>query len=120
MSDSPWPYQPTIDVSRPQPDAALVALGGEHDLRSASDLQRALDESLDSCDHLIVDLSAAEFVDSTVIAVLVRARKRAGELGHAFNVVAGSAPEVERVLEITGVLPVLNVVPTVEQALAGT
>lgn len=118
MSDSPSSHEPTIEVRRPQPQATVVVLGGEHDLHSAEDLQRTLDEALAASDHLIVDLSSAEFVDSTVIAVLVTAKKRAIELDHAFNVVLGTAPVVERVLEVTGVVPVLNVVPTVEQALA--
>lgn len=120
MTETPLSHRPTIEVRRPRPHAALVVLGGEHDLHSAGDLQRALDQSLASSDHLIVDLSAAEFVDSTVVGVLVGARKRAGELKHAFNVVLDGAPEVERVLDITGVVPMLNVVPTLEQALGSS
>jgi hypothetical protein len=36
-----------------------------------------------------------------------------------FNVVLGTASIVERALELTGVVPSLNVVPTVEGALTG-
>jgi anti-sigma B factor antagonist len=74
--------------------------------------------SLSGCDHLIVDLSAAEFIDSTVIGVLVQTMKQASGLGRRFSVVLGTAPVVERALEVSGVLPLLKVVPTVEQALA--
>ena len=118
MSDAPASHEPTIEVRSPQPHAALVVLGGEHDLSSADELRQTFDQSLAVCDHLIVDLSAAEFIDSSIIGVLMEARKHAPELDRKFNVVLGTAPIVERILEISGVLPLLNVVPTVERALA--
>jgi anti-sigma B factor antagonist len=117
MSDSPS-FQPTIEVRSPQPHAALVVLGGEHDLYSADQLQQTFDETLAGSDLLIVDLSAAEFIDSTIIGVLVETMKKADELDRKFIVVLGTAPAVERILDVTGVLPLLNVVPTVERALA--
>ena len=95
-----------------------MVLGGEHDLASADELRQTLDQSLALCDHLIVDLSAAEFIDSTTIRVLMEAREHAAELDRKFSVVLGTAAIVERVLEVSGVLPLLNVVPTVERALA--
>ena len=110
-------HEPTIEVRSPQPHAALVVLAGEHDLHSADELQRDFDQSLAHCDHLIVDLSAAEFIDATIVGVLVETRQNAIELDRKFNVVLGTAPAVERILEVTGVLPLLNVVPTVERAL---
>jgi anti-sigma B factor antagonist len=116
MGDSPS-FQPTIEVRSPHPLAALVVLGGEHDLYSADLLQQTLDDSLSGNDHLIIDLSGAEFIDSTIIGVLVQTLKRAGERNCKFTVVLGTAPEVERILDVTGILQLLNVVPTVERAL---
>jgi anti-anti-sigma factor len=118
MTSLPSFLEPTIEVRSPQPRAALVVLGGEHDLYSADQLQETFNQSLSDCDRLIVDLSAAEFSDSTIIQVLVQTMKTAAELDRTFSVVLGTAPAVERVLEVTGVLSILNVVPTVEQALA--
>lgn len=117
MSDSPSFHEPTIEVRSPQPHAALVVLGGEHDLYSADELQHTFNQSLARCEHLIVDLSATEFIDSTTIGVLLKTREHAAELGRKFSVVLGTAPTVERTLEVSGVLPLLNVVPTVERAL---
>ena len=118
MSAAP-PFQvPTIEVRSPQPHAALVVLAGEHDLNSADEVQQAFDESLAVCDHLIVDLSTAEFIDSTIVVVLVQTKTNAIELDRKFNVVLGTAPAVKRILEVTGVVPLLNIVPTVERALA--
>jgi anti-sigma B factor antagonist len=116
MSGSPS-LQPTIEVRSPQPLAALVVLGGEHDLYSADLLQQTLDDSLSGNDHLIIDLSGAEFIDSTIIGVLVQTLKQAGERNCKFTVVLGTAAEVERILHVTGILQLLNVVPTVERAL---
>jgi anti-anti-sigma factor len=80
--------------------------------------RQTLEQSLARCDHLIVDLSTADFIDSTVVAVLIQTKKSATELDRKFNVVLGTARAVERILEVTGVIPLLGVVPTVEQALA--
>jgi len=44
--------------------------------------------------------------------------RSATELERRFNVVLGTAPAVQRILEVTGVTPLLGVVPTVERALA--
>ena len=110
--------KPTIEVRSPRPGVALVALAGEHDLYSEDELRQILEASLACCDHVIVDLSAAEFIDSTIIHVLVQTMRSATELGRTFNVVLGTAPAVERILEVTGLTPLLGVVPTVEQALA--
>ena len=119
MSNAPAFQVPTIEVRSPQPHAALVVLAGEHDLHSADEVQEAFDRSLAVCDHLIVDLSTAEFIDSTIVGVLLQTKKHAIELDRKFNFVLGTAPVVERILEVTGVVPLLNIVPTVEQALAG-
>ena len=109
---------PTIEVRSSQPDAALVVLVGEHDLHSADEVRKTFDQALAACDHLIVDLSAAEFIDSTIVGVLLQTKNKAVELDRKFNVVLGTAPVVERILDVTGVVPHLNVVPTVEGALA--
>lgn len=108
---------PTIEVRRPRPATALVVLSGEHDLNSAAELGETLSLALDRCTHLIVDLSSADFIDSSTINALVNAKKHADHAGCEFNLVLASTPIVETALEITGVLPGLNRVATVEQAL---
>ena len=117
MGDSSF-HQPTIEVRSPQPGAALVVLSGEHDLYSADRLRQTLDDVLLGSEHLIVDLSQAEFIDSTIIGVLVQTMNRAGGVDRKFTIVLGTAPIVQRTLEITGVLALFDVVPTVERALA--
>jgi anti-sigma B factor antagonist len=118
MVGSPAFQKATIEVRSPQPDVAFVVLAGEHDLYSGDELRQSFEQCLARCDHLIVDLSAAEFIDSTVIHVLVQTMRSATELDRKFNVVLGTSPAVERILEVTGVIPLLGVVSTVERALA--
>lgn len=115
--DDRIPSRPTIEVRSPQQGAALVVLGGEHDLHSADQLQGILDDMLLGTEHLIVDLSSAEFIDSTIIGVLVQTMKKADGLDRKFTVVLGNSPAVQRILDATGVLPLFHVVPTVDRAL---
>jgi anti-anti-sigma factor len=109
-----------IDVRWPKPDVALVVLGGEHDLESAPHVEHAAAEALLRCSHLIFDLSEAQFIDSSIINLLVQLRNEANEQNRRFNLVMGTAPSIERTLEICGVLPVLNHVPSVDAALAAS
>lgn len=109
--------EPTIDVHRPRPHVALVVLGGEHDLNSAPLVERATGEALRACTHLIVDISPVQFIDSSIINLLVQLKKDADAKDCRFNLVMGTAPGVERALEICGVLPGLNRVRTVDTAL---
>jgi anti-sigma B factor antagonist len=118
MMGSPAFQKAGIEVRWPRPQLALVVLAGEHDLYSGDELRQTFEQTLARCDHLIVDLSAAEFIDSTIVAVLIQTMKDASDLRRKFNVVLGTAPAVERILEVTGVIPRLAVVPTVERALA--
>ena len=112
------PTEASIEVQRPRPDAAVVVVLGEHDLTSAPQLNEMLMTALADCTHLIVDLSSAAFIDSSIISALVNAKKRADEANRKFNLVLASTPIVERVLEITRVLPGLNRVKTIDEALA--
>jgi len=109
--------EPTVDLRWPRPETALIVLGGEHDLATAPRLQETVDEALASCRNLIVDISDATFIDSSTIATFVRAKDRAERSGGRFNLVLGTAAIVERALEVSGVIPVLRVVPTVDVAL---
>jgi anti-anti-sigma factor len=101
----------------PQSGVAQIVLTGEHDLASVEQLQNTLDQSLASCSHVIVDVSSAEFIDTSTIHVLVRAKKAANQRNRRFNLVLGTTSLVERVFEITGVLEFLNRVHSPEEAL---
>ncbi len=109
--------RPTTEILWPHDGIAVVALGGEHDFDSAQTLERLVIEALVASDHMVIDLTAAQFIDSSTIAVLVRARRRADEQGARFGVVIGTSSLVLRGLEVSGVLPTLNGVSTLDEAL---
>jgi anti-anti-sigma factor len=110
--------EPTIEVHWLAPRVALVVLGGEHDLDSAPLVEQATQEALFRCSHLIVDISPVQFMDSSIINLLVRLKKDADARYCRFNLVMGTTPGVERALEICGVIPALNRATSVEAALA--
>ena len=109
--------EPTIEVHWPKPQVAVVTLGGEHDLDSAPRVEQAAGEALLTSSHLIVDISPVQFIDSSIIHLLVQLKKDADTKDCRFNLVMGTAPGVERAVEICGVLPALNRVRTVGMAL---
>jgi anti-anti-sigma factor len=109
--------EPTIEVHRPKPHVAVVVLAGEHDLNSAPLVEQATEEALLTCSHLIIDISPVQFIDSSIINLLVQLKRDADAKDCRFNLVMGTAPGVERALEICGVLPALNHVKNVDIAL---
>src|SRR5215210_6545367 len=70
-------------------------------------------------DVLVVDLSGATFLDSSILGALLEARRQALERGLGYVVSLGEQPEpgVQRILEITGLVPVFPVMRSLEEAL---
>ena len=101
-------------------DAVFVRVTGEHDISTAPGLRECLEEALARHRALIVDLSKATFMDSSILGALLEARRQAHEQGTGFVVCLGIDPQagVRRILEITGLVPVFPVVETQEEALA--
>lgn len=68
--------------------------------------------------RLVFDLAEVSFCDSTGLSVFVRAKNSCDEAG---GVVRLAAPQrgVLRILEVSGLVEVLQTYPTVEQAVAG-
>jgi anti-anti-sigma factor len=97
-------------VIRVVPEAdhiVAVCLEGDFDLTNASVLGDRIDRALESGNSLIVDLSEATFIDSSVIHTLVRASKAAAVKEQAMVIQLGTAANVERVLEIARIEQIL-------------
>ncbi len=101
-------------------DVVVVVIEGEHDIYTAPALRERLDEALDRGGGVVVDLTGATFVDSSVLGALLDARRRAHEGGQGFVVCVGDTvePGVRRILDITGLVPVLPVVNGRDEAIA--
>ncbi|ROT33873.1 STAS domain-containing protein [Micromonospora sp. HM5-17] len=100
-------------------DVVVVLVAGELDMATAPGLQDQITDLLDKGkNRLVFDLTDLTFCDSTGLSVFVRARTDADEAG---GVVRLAAPRrsVLRILEVSGLVEVLQTYPSVEEAVAG-
>ena len=73
-----------------------IAVKGELDMAVSDQLHQAIARCQD--DRILIDLAACQFIDSTAIAVILRAHSR----GDSRVVVHSPSGQVLRVLEVTG------------------
>ena len=92
------------------PEVGVVRLPVEVDLQTAPAVRDELMASLNRCPHLVVDATRVEFMDSSGVNALVRAKERADRLGGTLHV-AATGRAVVRVLALTQLTRVLGVVP---------
>jgi len=128
-----WPACGSIGAVNPAPFEAsaaqledgirVIAVRGELDLSTAPELEGPLDDAIAAGDALVlVDLCECEFIDSTGIALIVRAwqqldRTAEGE-GSGRVVISSYNDQVRRVLEITGLELSIPIHSTRDEALA--
>ena len=116
---TPPPERGTVEVEiHPQPGVAVVAVRGEHDLRTKAELAEAL-ERASAHPHVLVDLSECSFMDSSVIGALFVASKRLEERdGRLELVIPPEAHMLQRVANIAGLAGSLPIHETRSAALA--
>lgn len=85
-------------------DRTRVIPRGEVDIASVPTIESHLRELREAgCDCLLLDLSAATFIDSTGLRLLVAWDTSTRTEGVEFGLVPGS-PEVQRLFELTGLV----------------
>ncbi len=94
---SPSPFKASAER---QDGVWVVQVVGELDMGTAPQLEAEIERAPGDEEPLLVDLSGCEFIDSTGIALIVRAWQQR-ERNDAFAL-CGVADQVGRVLEITG------------------
>jgi anti-sigma B factor antagonist len=94
-----------------------IEVKGELDLAVADQLQSAIDSVGSGFERIAVNLEACEFIDSTGIAVIVRAHRRLEKEGRSLFVCAPH-DQVLRVLSTTGLVDDGLVVASVGDAWA--
>lgn len=82
-----------------------LALTGELDIDSATDLEEAVREVCASGTDLVIDLRKVTFMDSTGLRVLIVAGALCEEIGHELAIIPGE--DIQRILEISGLDRVL-------------
>jgi len=97
---------------------AILDLQGEHDIYTAPKLRNRLSELLETGPGVVIDLSGASFVDSSILGALLNARQRAVEAKKGFAVCLSSEsdPAVRRVFDMTGLSETLPVLPDLDRA----
>jgi anti-anti-sigma factor len=115
---NPAPFE--VKVGDPERGVLTISVRGELDLSTAPALEGPLEQTLESGNgSVLIDLTRCEFIDSTGIALIVRAwqRLQSGENGRAL-VICTQNDQVRRVLEITGLELSIPVHTTRDEALA--
>lgn len=97
-----------LDIEHRQ-EALLVRLGGEMDLGVADKLRLALDKALmeKQTKYLILNLSRVTFIDSSGLGVILGRYKRLVHQGGRV-ILVGAQPPVRRILELSGLLQVMD------------
>jgi stage II sporulation protein AA (anti-sigma F factor antagonist) len=94
-----------IDGGRDDSGARVVNLVGEIDIANADALGEQLDQLIGAgADRLVVDLSALDFMDSSGIAMLLRAAGRVDSMS-----VRNPTDAVRRIIECTGLADTLRI-----------
>lgn len=95
---------------------AVVTASGDIDLATVEPFRTALlDATRDGAGHVVVDLTAVEFMGSVGLGALATARNRVYDAG-GIVALAGCSPMITRLLEITGLIRVLPRYDTVAAA----
>jgi anti-anti-sigma factor len=98
---------------------AVVTLRGELDLAAVPAVESHLIAAVAAYGpSIIVDLAGLEFIDARGLGVLVRVLKWTRERGGDVSLAAPQR-QVRWVLEITGLIAVFSVYPSMEQAVSG-
>jgi anti-sigma B factor antagonist len=95
-------------------NATVVALPGEHDLASAPRVREVLSEAESHGGPIVVELTPTEFMDSSILGVLLGALRRAREeqRGFTFALDREDGSIVSRLFEVTGLFSLFPVYTT--------
>jgi anti-anti-sigma factor len=116
--DTPNPRSDVI-VQDLEGDRWLITLQGEHDLSTTTALRDQIEAVFRTGTAVVIDLSPTKFIDSSVLAVLIKANQVAeGTEGKRFGLVIGEGTPPQRLLRLSGAHRLFEVFPTVEDALA--
>jgi anti-anti-sigma factor len=99
---NPAPFEAT--AAQLDDGVRVVAVRGELDLSTTSDLEGPLEEAIASGDaSVLIDLSGCEFIDSTVIAALLEKFEDLRREGYRLELlVPPEQKNVRRVIEVIG------------------
>jgi anti-sigma B factor antagonist len=108
-------------TSEEQDGVRVIAVRGELDLNTAPELEAPLNDALAGSPPIVVNLTECEFIDSTGVALLVRAWQHVSDNGarndSRFAICCPNS-QVARLLQITGVDASIPLHDNLDDALA--
>jgi len=98
----------------------VLVLRGEHDLSTAADVRAYVEEAIAAGGDVVVDLSETDFIDSSILGVLVAGYRSltSAERPRRLVVVAVPGGSVTRLFELVSVSDVIPVYPSRAEALS--
>jgi anti-anti-sigma factor len=107
----------TTEITRIEPDVAVLTLYGEHDFETRDELAAQLELLVNEAPHVIVDLSQVEYIVSATLSVLVHADTLAREHGEMVTLRVEPGTNVARVIEITRMRDLLPIADSLDEAI---
>jgi anti-anti-sigma factor len=99
--------QATMVQSRGAHGALVLSITGEIDLSNVEELREAIEPIIaQERDHIVFDLSALRFMDSSGIALFLAVAERVGTVE-----LHNPTPVIRRVIEVTGLSHILRLDP---------
>lgn len=102
----------------PRPGVAVVEVLGEHDLSTTDAALDVFTRLVSANELLIIDLTGTQFIDSSFLATLLRAKATADDQGHLVLLQIDRDTDVGRLLAMTQTLRAFEHVSTRDEALA--
>ena len=99
-------------------ETAVLGLVGEHDVGTVDVMRSVSRRSLEKAHYFILDLTETTFIDSAMIAALVRLERACRKAGTHFQVVLGDDSNTWRVLDIAGITQLFKPHSSIHQAVA--
>ena len=104
--------------TEPHENGVIVIAGGEIDLATSPKLREALLDPDARAASVVLDLREVTFIDSSGLGVIVGQHKRAHEHDERFAVAVGGEGAVRRILELSGLVKVIDIVADPHERLA--
>lgn len=117
--------QITISSSRPTPGQIVIEVGGEVDMLTSPQLRAAVLEqfepsaNVELVELVVLAMDDVTFLGTSGLAVLIEVREAAHSAGVELRLVC-TARRVLRPLTIAGLVPLFDIHPTLDGALAAT
>ncbi len=93
----------------------LVSVQGNIDTLTASQVSATLDQAVRKTPHMVLNLEAVDYMSSAGLRVILAALKQSRANGGDLRL-SSPRPRVEKILKLAGFTSILQIFPSVEQA----